>query len=232
LNLSRLEQKLGVTFRDKNLLRRALTHRSYLRKNPSWNLGDNERLEFLGDSVLGLAVTEYLYKKYPDRSEGELSKLKDALVSNRTLGEISMSMGLGKHMLFAEKNGDEKPDTVERYAHACVFEAVLGAIYLDNRDSVYGFLHRFLLSHEKEIVQKNGVDTHPKTELNLIMSKRWKCEPIYRVIEITGTVHTPAYRVGVYLGEKLLAEGNGKSKKAAEKDAAGRALLIDLQQYE
>lgn len=220
---SMLETKIGHTFKNPDLLKEALTHRSYLNENPSWRYPHNERLEFLGDAVLELAVTEHLYARYPSESEGRLTTLRASLVNYQRLAEVARAIGLLGEVLLSK--GEAKDTGRGReviLANAC--EALVGALYLDSGyEAAKRFVTENVLSRLEEVIKK-GLERDPKSVLQETLQEEQKLTPAYAVLRESGPDHKKVFTVGVYAGEKLLAEGQGLSKQDAELDAARRAL--------
>ena len=223
MNFSKFEEKIGVDFKDKNLLRQAFTHRSYLNENPSLGLEQNERLEFLGDAVLELAITEYLYKKYPKKTEGEMTGLRAALVNAITLSEVANSLNIGDFMLLSK--GEAKSlGKARQYILANAFEALIGAIYLNGGyEETFSFLEKNLFGKIEEVIEKKlWIDAK-----SLFQEKAQELEsatPSYKVLAESGPDHEKVFTMGVFLGDELIAEGKGDSKQEAEQDAARKAL--------
>lgn len=222
-NLNLLEKAISYSFEDKNLLKEALTHRSYLNENPKWNLPDNERLEFLGDAVLELTVTEELYNRYPEYKEGQLTAFRAALVNYLMLAEVAKSFGLEKFVLLSK--GEAKDTGRARdVILANAIEALIGAIYLDGHyKAAKKFTNEFVMSHLQEVV-RGGLYKDPKSLLQEKTQEKFKITPIYKVLSETGPDHDKLFTVGVYIGSKLAAQGTGHSKQEAETDAARMAL--------
>ena len=222
MDSSSLEKKIGVIFKNKNLLKGALTHRSYLNENPKWGQ-HNERLEFLGDSVLELITSEFLYKKYPEQTEGQLTVLRAALINYQMLAKVAREIELENYILLSK--GEAKDFGKGREViSANAFEALLAAIYLDRGyKTSENFVGKFLLPHLEEVEEKQ-LYRDPKSFLQEIIQERLKLTPAYRVLEESGPDHQKIFRVGVYTGEKLIAEGKGLSKQEAEINAASQAL--------
>lgn len=220
---SKFEEKIKVAFKDKDILKQAFTHRSYLNENPSKGLKHNERLEFLGDAVLELVITEHLYKTYPEKNEGELTSLRAALVNAIMLSEVAGEIGLGDHLLLSR---GESKDTgkARQYILANTFEAVVGAIYLDQGyDAVAKFLENFLFNKlEKIINEKLWIDA--KSLFQEKAQDEVGITPAYSVLKEEGPDHAKNFTIGVYLGDELVAQGHGSSKQEAEQDAARHAL--------
>ena len=223
MNFSKFEEKIGVKFKDKNLLQQAFTHRSYLNENPSLGLEQNERLEFLGDAVLELAITEYLYKKYPKKTEGEMTALRAALVNSITLSETASELNIGDFMLLSK--GEAKSlGKARQYILANAFEALIGAIYLNGGyEETFDFLEKNLFGKIEEVIEKKlWIDAK-----SLFQEKAQELEsvtPAYKVLAESGPDHEKVFTMGVFLGDELIAEGKGASKQEAEQDAARKAL--------
>lgn len=223
MDLSNFEQKISVVFKNKDLLKEALTHRSYLNENPKWGLPHNERLEFLGDAVLELISTEILFNKFPDLAEGDLTSIRAALVNYQMLASIAREIELDDFILLSR---GEAKDTgkAREVILANAFEAILGAIYLDaGYAAVNNFINKFIMSRLDEVI-KNKLYEDPKSLFQEIMQEKMKITPSYSVLSEKGPDHAKIFRVGVYCGEKLMAEGNGSSKQEAEVEAAKSAL--------
>lgn len=217
-----LEDKLGVVFKDKNLLKQALIHRSWLNENPSSDLENNERLEFLGDAVLELAVTEYLYKKYPN-PEGDLTNWRAALVNFQNLGGVAADLGLNDFLMLSR--GEAKDTGRARLVIlANAMEAVIGAVYLDSGyQAISGFVEKNILSGLERII-KNKLYKDPKSLFQEDSQEKFGVTPGYRVLKESGPDHDKIFEVGVYLGDKLAGLGSGSSKQEAEQKAAEDAL--------
>jgi ribonuclease-3 len=220
--LSSLEESLGVTFKDKNLLQTALVHRSYLNENRGFHLPHNERLEFLGDAVLELVVTEHLYRNYPN-PEGELTNLRAALVNYKMLAEIANRLGVEPHLLLSR---GEAKDTgrARQVILANALEALIGAIYLDQGMEIAKvFIEREVLKQLPAIIQ-NGAYLDPKSKLQELVQDKLAITPMYKVLSESGPDHAKVFEVGVFIGETLLGKGSGPSKQDAEVLAAQHAL--------
>ena len=218
-----LEKKLNLKFKNKDLLIQAFVHRSYLNENPDFYLGNNERLEFLGDAVLELAVTEYLFKEYPQKPEGELTNWRAALVNAKMLGKVAFDLGFNDFLLLSK--GEEKETGKARmYILANTFEALIGAIYLDQGyERCQQFIREHLICKLPEIIEK-GLFKDPKSRFQEEAQERVKITPTYKVLEESGPDHAKHFVVGVYLGQELVARGEGSSKQEAEEEAAKEAL--------
>lgn len=218
-----LPKKLGYEFRAPTLLEQALTHRSFHNENPAESKGHNERLEFLGDAVLDLIISEKLFSLHPDLAEGDLSKLRASFVNESSLAEISRGMEIGKSLRLGRgeeiTNGCDKPRLL-----ACTFEAIVGAIYLDGQ---YEKAKTFVLKHFDERLSApfaEGDHADYKTRLQEKTQQQHRKTPIYELLGEQGPDHEKVFRVCVKLDGVVLGEGEGRSKKAAEQLAAQVAL--------
>jgi ribonuclease III len=225
-NFSILEKNLGLEFKNKDLLITAFCHRSYLNEHPDFHLPHNERLEFLGDAVLELIVTEYLYTKYPEKNEGELTNWRAALVNAKILSDLARELGFNDFLLLSK--GEEKETGRGRqYILANTFEALIGSIYLDQGYEVTkGFVEKNLIERKLPEIIEKGLFKDPKTRFQEEAQERVKITPTYKVLEEWGPDHAKHFLVGVFLGEELVAKGEGPSKQEAEQDAAENALKI------
>ena len=226
LDLSKLEQKLEITFKNKDLLYEALTHRSYLNENPSWKTPHNERLEFLGDAVLELVVTENLFAKFPEYPEGQLTSFRAALVNYQTMALVSRNLNLEDFILLSR--GEKKDDGRAREVIlANAIEAVIGAIYLDaGYNEVKKLIGKYVVEKNLERIIKGELYKDPKSHLQEIVQEKLKLTPIYSVLEEWGPDHKKIFKIGVFFGDKLAAEGEGYSKQEAESEAAKNALKL------
>jgi ribonuclease III len=222
-NFTEFENIIDVTFKDKGLLKQAFTHRSYLNENRSLTLSHNERLEFLGDAVLELSVTRYLYDQFPEKPEGELTALRSSLVNAITLAEVASNLKVNDFLLLSK---GEAKDTgrARQYILANTLEAIIGAIYMDQGfEPAHGFISKFVLTLTDEIVRQ-GTWIDAKSSFQEKAQERMSTTPSYKKLKDTGPDHDKHFTVGVYLGDDLVAEGTGKSKQDAEQEAARKAL--------
>lgn len=224
-DLSKLEEILFVSFRNKELLRQALTHRSFLNENPGAGLQHNERLEFLGDAVIELAVTEALYERYPEKPEGEMTSFRAALVNAKMLSDVATRLNLNDFLLLSR---GEAKDTgrARQYILANAFEAVVGALYLDQGyEACKIFLEKSVLVHlEKVVAERLYKDS--KSLFQEEAQDRVGITPTYEVLKEWGPDHDKHFVVGVFLGKELIADGEGQSKQAAQAEAAQNALQL------
>lgn len=224
-DFSKLEKKLNLKFKNKDLLIQAFCHRSYLNENPKFYLSHNERLEFLGDAVLELVVTEYLYKNYPEKTEGELTNWRAALVNAKMLSKIARESGFNDFLLLSK--GEEREEGKARmYILANAFEALIGAIYLDQGYGVcQEFIERKIIKELPEILKKK-LFKDPKSRFQEEAQERVGITPSYKVLDEWGPEHAKHFLVGVFLKEEMVAKGEGSSKQEAEEEAAENALKI------
>jgi ribonuclease-3 len=220
-----LEKKLGIKFHNKDLLMQSFTHRSYLNENPDFKLDHNERLEFLGDAVIELIVTEHLYKDYPEKTEGELTNWRAALVNAKMMTSVAEELGFNDFLLLSR--GESKEVGKARgYILANAFEAILGALYLDSGYKPCDeFIKKYLFKNLAGII-KDGSYKDSKSKFQEDAQEKVSLTPSYKVVKETGPDHDKIFVVGVFLGDSLIAEGKGSSKQEAEEDAATIALEI------
>ena len=222
-DFSKLEKKLNLKFKNKDLLIQAFTHRSYLNENPDFYLTHNERLEFLGDAVLELVVTEELYKKYPKKSEGDLTNWRASLVNSKMLSEVSKDLNYSEFLLLSRGEAKELGKARE-YILANAFEALIGSLYLDQGYKVcQNFIKKNLLSKLPEIIEK-GLFRDSKSHFQEEAQERVGITPTYKVLKEWGPDHAKHFIIGVFLGKDKIAEGQGSSKQEAEVEAAKNAL--------
>lgn len=222
-NFTEFEKIIGIEFKDKNLLEQALTHRSYLNENRSNRSGHNERLEFLGDAILELVITDYLYQKYPNKTEGEMTSIRSALVNAQTCADVAKNINLNSFLLLSK---GESKDTgrARQYILANALEAIIGAIYLDSGyESAKSFISKYIFPMTERIVTEElWVDA--KSKFQEKAQDKVGITPSYRTLKETGPDHDKKFTVGVFLGEHKVAEGEGNSKQDAEQNAARKAL--------
>lgn len=225
IDLKIFENILGIDFKDKELLKRSLIHKSYLNENHDPKLQSNERLEFLGDAVLEIITTEYLFQTFPERNEGELTSFRSALVKTTTLSQTSTEIGVGDFIFMS--NGEEVTGGRTRpYILANTFESVLGAIYLDQGYSqAKSFVYKWLLPKLDAIIEQR-LDIDPKSKLQELSQEVLNFTPVYEMIKQTGPDHDKNFIMAVKIQNKIYAKGEGKSKQDAEQDAAEKALKL------
>jgi ribonuclease-3 len=218
-----LEERLGHAFRDRSLLLQALTHRSYLNENTSYEYPHNERLEFLGDAVLELVVTEYLYKNYAN-DEGELTNWRAALVNAKTLAGISRDLNFEEYLLMSKGEAKDKESKARMYILANAIEAIIGAIYLDGgMPASEKFVGRHVLNHLPKILE-HELYVDAKSKFQETAQEVMGVTPTYKVLEEKGPDHAKEFTIGVFLDKELIAVGRGTSKQEAQVSAADAAL--------
>ncbi|MHB1087045.1 MAG: ribonuclease III [Minisyncoccota bacterium] len=223
MDFAPFEQKIGYSFKDKRFIEQAFTHRSYLNENRGDGREHNERLEFLGDAVLELVVTEFLYSKYPDKPEGELTAYRAALVNTVSIADAATSLGMNEFLLLSR---GESRDTgrARQIILANAFEALIGALYLDSGyDAAKDFIAARLFHKTDEVVSKR-LWQDAKSKLQEVAQEKMKLTPIYQLLDQSGPDHDRVFVVGAYLGQEKAATGEGRSKQEAEQDAAQKAL--------
>lgn len=222
-SLNDLEEALGVAFKKEALLKEALTHRSYLNEHPRWSAQDNERLEYLGDAVLELAVTEFLFHTYPDEEEGKLTSIRAALVNYQMLARVARDLSLERY-LYLSRGEAKDAGRAREVILANAVEAVLGAVYLDRGyETAKRVVARIVLTHLDEVMERK-LYRDPKSVLQEVVQEELKTTPSYRVLREEGPDHDKRFVVGVFFGERQVADGEGPSKQEAEARAAQAAL--------
>jgi len=222
-DLAALQQILDISFNDSSLLEQALVHSSYVNENPGFVLASNERLEFLGDAVLGLIVAEKLYQDFPHFAEGEMSKLRAALVRRDTLARVARAIKLGDH-LYLGKGEEASGGRCKPANLAGALEAIIAAILLDQGSIVARDFILNLFKRELQRITSHGARVDYKSQLQEFIQTREQQTPAYQVVETVGPAHDRMFTVEVRAGDSVLARGSGKSKKAAEMEAARAAL--------
>lgn len=218
-----LQKRLGVGFKDGQLLTQALVHRSYLNEHRDFALPHNERLEFLGDAVLELIITDHLYRTYPN-PEGELTSWRSALVRGEMLGTVASELGVGEAILMS-KGEERSGGRLRTQLLANAMEAIIGAIYLDQGyAATERFVHETLVKRLPEII-KGNLDRDPKSRLQELAQEKLNRTPHYAIEAESGPDHAKHFTIGVYVGADKLAEGQGASKQIAEQAAAAAALV-------
>ncbi|MCK4259036.1 MAG: ribonuclease III [Halanaerobiales bacterium] len=222
-SLNMLEKQINVEFKNKAYLKKSMTHKSYANENRHKKAKPNERLEFLGDAVLNLVISEYIFKRYPNYPEGELAKTRAVVVSSLTLARISKRINLGQFLLLGkgeEMTGGRERDSIL----ADVFEALLGGIYLDQGLEVAReFIHAHLIDEILSVERGEHIHDY-KTLLQEEIQKRSNTRPIYQVASEEGPDHNKQFDIEVEFSGKIIGKGTGKSKKDAQQKAAEDAL--------
>jgi ribonuclease III len=221
--LTEVENIISYKFNDKKLLERALVHRSHLHSLGADRIESNERLEFLGDSVLGLAVNEYLYNHFPEKNEGDLTKMKSSLVCGTTLAKVALSINLGNYITMS--HGEATTGGRERSSIlADTVEALLGAVYLDSgMITTKGVVNHLVLMRVDSFLDENNL-TNSKSRLQEILQAKFKTPPHYKLVEASGPDHERIFTIKVSFKGVVLGVGTAGSKKDAEQTAASNAL--------
>ncbi|MCX5726018.1 MAG: ribonuclease III [Candidatus Saganbacteria bacterium] len=221
--LLELEKKIGITFLNKALLNQSLTHSSYAHQQRKKEVLDNERLEFLGDAILKLVASEYLYNKYPEKAEGDLTKIRSTVISDETLAGVGQKLKLGEYLLLSQ-NEKRTGGTKRRSNVANVFEALIGAVYLDAGLGKVRDMILDLLKEDIEKTSKAGFISDYKSALQEFVQKKTWGLPQYQVIKESGPKHKRTFFIEVNIMGKAYGHGKGMSKKEAEQEAAKGAL--------
>ncbi|RJO59676.1 ribonuclease III [Candidatus Parcubacteria bacterium] len=217
------EKTTGFAFQNPELLKQAFVHRSYLNEHPDFPLAHNERLEFLGDAVLELVVTEYLYQTYPN-PEGELTNWRASLVNAKTLSEIAMNLEIGEYLFLSKGEAKDAKSKARQIILANAFEAVVGAIYLDQG---YAAAQKFVSEHvliRLKFIMDNNLAKDAKSRFQETAQEKFGLTPTYKVLSESGPDHNRKFVVGVYIGQDKIAEGVGTSKQEAQMSAASAGL--------
>lgn len=222
-DFSKLEKKLNLKFKNKDLLTQAFVHRSFLNENHKFKISHNERLEFLGDAVLEQVVTEYLFRKYPQKTEGELTSWRAALVNSKILAKIAQKLGLNNFLLLSQ--GELKEEgRARQYILANTFEAFVGSLYLDQGlKKCEDFIKSHLLKELPKII-KERLFKDAKSLFQEEAQERVGITPIYKVLDELGPDHAKHFIIGAFLNKDLVAKGEGSSKQEAEEEAAKQSL--------
>lgn len=223
-DLKVLQKKLKTEFKDESLLRQALVHRSYLNEHPDFGVGHNERLEFLGDAVLEIVITEFLYLKFVDTPEGDLTNWRASLVNAKMLYEIAPALGIEDYLYLSKGESRDKGKKSRQFILANTVEAIIGAIYLDQGMEA---AKRFIIDNiacNLDAVLANQVFLDPKSHFQEKAQENRGITPHYEIIEEHGPDHAKIFTVGLYLGEELVVTGTGSSKQEAQVDAAAEGI--------
>ncbi len=224
-DIAKLAEILEVPYLPDGHLEQAVVHRSYLNEHPSFALGHNERLEFLGDAVLELVVTEYLYKTYAN-PEGELTTWRSALVNGDSLADVARKLAFEQFLYLSKGEERDGQSKARRYILANATESIIGALYLDfGIEAASAFIHRHIIVKLPEILEKR-LYIDPKSRFQESAQSKLAITPTYKVLEERGPDHDKHFRMGVFLGKDLIAEGSGTSKQEAQIAAAEAALQV------
>lgn len=223
MDYSKIEEKIGVKFNNKDLLIQAFTHRSYLNENRDKNLKHNERLEFLGDAVMELVITDYLFNKFPERNEGELTAFRASLVNTQSISDAATNLGFNEYLRLSR--GESRDEGRARsYILANTFESVIGSIYIDQGyASAEKFILTFLVPSLDQIIS-DGSWIDAKSKLQEIVQEERGITPSYKTIKEEGPDHDKNFTVSVFYGDDEVDQGIGKSKQEAEQNVARKIL--------
>lgn len=226
IDFSKFEKKTGIVFENKKLLEQAFIHRSYVNENGGSKLSHNERLEFLGDAVLEIVVTDYLYNQYPKRNEGDLTAYRSALVNAVIIGEVAQNLEMNNYLLLS-KGEARDVGKARNYILADTYEAYIGAVYLDQGyDIAKKFIIETLVQTKLDIILKNKLWRDSKSLVQEKSQEFLNVTPCYNVLGESGPDHDKSFTVGIFFGDEKIAEGKGHSKQEAEQCAAQKALKI------
>ena len=224
MDIKELEKKLGYTFKNKRLLTTALCHKSYINEAKDDNIRSYERLEFLGDSVLGVVISRYIFENFKSFPEGKLSRLRASVVCEDSLADIARKLDIGGHIILS--NGERSSGGADKDAILCdVFEAVIAAIYLDSDDM--DVVEGFVLSNLKDITDAHAAMQEDNVDYKTLLQEKVQQKGsvvTYESLSESGPDHSKNYVAGVYIDGKMTAQGSGASKKKAQQSAAGKAL--------
>ena len=224
-DFTEFEKTIGITFVNKELLKQAFLHRSYLNENRSVNIEHNERIEFLREAVLELVVTDFLFHRFPKQTEGDLTAYRSALVNTTTLSAVASSLNMGNYLLLSKGEARDM-GRARQYILANTYEALVGALYLDQGyEGVRGFIERTVLPLIDEIIEKRLWQDH-KSLFQEKAQEKANTTPSYKTLREEGPDHGRHFIVGVFLGEEQIASGEGMSKQEAEQNAAEKALSV------
>ena len=219
-----LFKQINVHIKNSDLIRNVFVHRSYLNEHKDCDLPSNEKLEFLGDSVLSLITSIYLYKNYPKLVEGEDTDIKASIVRMESLAEVAAKIGLGKYLMLS-KGEEGNNGRVNTNILADCFEALIAAVFLDNDfEAAYKFVTDFLFAERLDKIIKNKEYLSPKSHLQEVSQEKYKVLPTYTLTQENGPEHAKSFTILVSIADKPYAEAQGKSKKQAEENAARLAL--------
>ena len=222
-SINELEKVLDIKFKNKDLLLEAVVHRSYINEHKNFKLDHNERLEFLGDAVLEIIVTEYLFKKYPN-PEGELTNWRASLVNSTSLSEVAKTINLEKFLRLSKGEAQDKSQKARDSIVANAVEALIGAIYLDQGiRATKKFIDKYIIS-KLEYILENKLFQDPKSKFQEMAQDKTGITPHYKVLSETGPDHARHFKVGVFLNKDMVCIGEGSSKQEAQVKAAQKAL--------
>jgi len=223
-DFSKFEKEIGIKFKNTDYLRQAVVHRSYINEHPGFGLDHNERLEFLGDAVLEIIVTEHLFHNYPNKPEGELTNWRASLVNSEMLADVAQEINLDDYLYLSKGEAKDNNSKARRYILANAVEAMIGAIYLDQgKKKAEKFIKKYMISKLENILE-NQLYMDPKSKFQEKSQEIYGITPHYKILSESGPDHAKVFQVGLYLGEELVAKGEGSSKQEAQVEAAGKGI--------
>ncbi|MFA4941160.1 MAG: ribonuclease III [Patescibacteria group bacterium] len=223
-DLAKLQKRLGTKFKNEGLLKQALVHRSYLNEHPDFKIGHNERLEFLGDAVLEIIVTEFLYLNFTTTPEGDLTNWRASLVNAKMLYEVATELGVEECLYLSKGEARDKNKKSRQFILANAIEAIIGAIYLDQGiEAAKKFVTKNIVTKFDDILA-NQTYLDPKSHFQEKAQEIKGVTPHYQLLDETGPDHAKIFKVGLYLEEELIATGSGSSKQEAQVDAAAKGI--------
>ncbi|MFH1522225.1 MAG: ribonuclease III [Patescibacteria group bacterium] len=223
-DFSNLEKEIGIKFKNKDLLTQAVVHRSYLNEHPNFHLYHNERLEFLGDAVLEIIVTEHLFRHFPDTPEGELTNWRASLVNSKMLAVVANEINLEEYLYLSKGESKDNNSKARQYILANAVEALIGSIYLDQGlRPVKKFIKVYMIAKLDHIL-KNKLYLDPKSKFQEKSQEVHSITPYYKILKESGPDHDKIFEVGLYLEEELVSHGKGSSKQEAQIKAAENGL--------
>jgi ribonuclease-3 len=223
-DFSSLEKTIDVVFADKDLLKQAVTHRSYLNEHPDFGLNHNERLEFLGDAVLEIVVTEYLFNRFPEHDEGDLTNWRASLVNAKMLAVIAQDIKLEDCLYLSKGEAKDTNSKARQYILANAVEALIGAVYLDQGMRSAKKLIREKILSKLDHILSNRLYLDAKSKFQEKAQEEYGITPHYKVLNETGPDHAKIFEVGLYIKDELVAKGKGSSKQEAQTDAAAKGM--------
>jgi ribonuclease III len=223
-NYLKLEKKINISFKNKDILQNVFVHRSFLNEHKNFKLPSNEKMEFLGDSVLSLVTAIYLYKHYPTLNEGNYTDIKAAIVRTKSLADAARKLKLGE-FLYLSKGEELNAGKDNRNILADTFEALVAAIFIDQDfEAAYQFIEKFLFDNQIDYIVEKGLYLSPKSRLQELIQAKYRSLPIYKIIEEQGPEHLKHFTIAVFINNTQMGVGKGSSKKEAEELAAKNAL--------
>lgn len=225
-NLKNLEKIINVKFNNIDLLQQALVHRSFINEHPDFRVGHNERLEFLGDAVLEIIITEYLFVNFPDKPEGDLTNWRASLVNSKMLYQVAKNLNFEEYLLLSKGESKDKDSKARQYILADSVEAIIGSIYLDQGlEAAKNFIFKNVIINLDDII-KNKTYLDPKSRFQEIAQEIVGVTPGYKVLKEEGPDHAKKFTIGLFLEEELVSVGEGFSKQEAQTDAAEKGLQV------